>query len=305
MNVILVIGEILYDVFPDGKRLGGAPFNFAYHLQSLGLPVRFITRIGSDKEGRGILNSLRRFHFSLDTVQIDDTHPTGRMDVQLDSEGIPTFHIVPDVAYDYIEFVPENHLALLDKCNLLYFGTLAQRSACGFNNIQKLIGRRPPMTHCLYDINLRPDCYTENGIIQSLSQADVLKMNEEELRVLRQMMRFDGHDKAFMKYVREEFGVDIIALTKGAAGSELLDRKQHVTFTGEKSRHVVDTVGAGDAFTAMLAIGYLQGWAYDRILKRASEFAARICALKGAIPSQNSFYIPFRNRIAKEREYVR
>jgi fructokinase len=300
--LILVIGEILFDVFPEEKRLGGAPFNFAYHLQNLGLPVRLITRVGNDPDGREIMNLLRRFNFSLDTVQIDDAHPTGRVEVQLDKEGVPTFRIVPDAAYDYIEFLPEDHLPLLDKCNLIYFGTLAQRSDYGFKSIQKLLGRRPPLTRCLYDINLRPDCFTEKAIIHSLAQSDLLKLSADELETLRRILRFNGQDTALMAYLRKTFEIDLVALTRGSSGSELLDGQQHVKAPGAETQQVVDTVGAGDAFAAILAVAYLQGWSFDHTLKLAAEFAARVCEIPGAIPTHHSFYQAFKNNIA-EKEY--
>ena len=303
--LILVIGEILFDIFPDGKRLGGAPFNFAYHLQSMGLPVRLITRVGNDPDGKEILTALRRYHFNLDTVQIDDEHPTGRVEVRLDESGSPTFTIVPDVAYDYIEFLPEDHRPLLEQCSLIYFGSLAQRSARGHKNIQKLIGHRPPLTRCLYDINLRPAGYTETAVVQSLAQTDLLKLSQEELPVLSRILRFDGQAETFMQHLREAFEIDAIALTKGEDGSELLDAKLHVTSAGDKSTRVVDTVGAGDGFASMLAVGYLQGWPPEKILQLASEFAARICEIPGAVPLQETFYQPFKRRLTEENNHDR
>ena len=303
--MILVIGEILFDIFPEEKRLGGAPFNFAYHLKNLGFPVRFITRIGNDPDGSEIMNSLRRFNFNLDTVQIDDLHPTGRVEVQLDRQGVPSFRIIPDVAYDYIEFLPEDHLPLLEQCSLIYFGTLVQRSGHGFKSIQRLLGRRPPSTRCFYDINLRPECYTEKAIIQSLARSDVLKLSVDELDVLRRMLRFGGQDSALMAHLRETFKIDTIALTRGSAGSELLDAQRHVKAPGGEVKKLADTVGAGDAFAAMLAVAYLQGWTFEDTLKSASDLAARVCEIPGAIPTRESFYQPFKNRLAGKERHAR
>jgi fructokinase len=133
----------------------------------------------------------------------------------------------------------------------------------------------------------------------------MLKLSQEELTVLSRILRFDGQASAFTQHLREAFEIDAIALTKGENGSELLDAKRHVTSAGVKSTRVADTVGAGDGFAAMLAVGYLQGWPPEKILQLASEFAARICEIPGAVPLQDSFYQPFKYRLIEENEHVR
>ncbi|MDH3574465.1 MAG: PfkB family carbohydrate kinase, partial [Desulfobacteraceae bacterium] len=118
--MICVVGEILFDVFPSYKRLGGAPFNFAFHLKNLGFPVRFISRIGNDPDGKKILSLLERYRFDLNDIQLDDIHPTGTVKVKLDEYGVPQFRITSDVAYDYIEFIPESHRELIRQAELVY-----------------------------------------------------------------------------------------------------------------------------------------------------------------------------------------
>jgi fructokinase len=125
--VILVIGEILFDLFPNYNRLGGAPFNFAYHLKKFGFDVRFVSKIGMDDAGKEILHKLKLARFNLDDIQIDEVHPTGSVNVQLDESGTPQFDIIPEVAYDYIEFIPEYHLNLINAAQIIYFGSLTQR----------------------------------------------------------------------------------------------------------------------------------------------------------------------------------
>jgi fructokinase len=143
--VILVIGEILFDIFPNYRRLGGAPFNFAYHLKNFGFEVRFISRIGIDDAGKEILHKLELARFNLDDIQVDDDHPTGSVDVQLDKGGAPQFHIIPDVAYDYIEFIPGYHANLINEARIIYFGSLVQRSEAGYENVQAFISRNSTM----------------------------------------------------------------------------------------------------------------------------------------------------------------
>jgi len=173
--VILVIGEILFDVFPNYRRLGGAPFNFAYHLKNFGFNVRFISRIGMDEPGREILYELELTRFNLDDIQIDEDHPTGSVSVQLDQSGAPQFDIIPDVAYDYIDFIPEYHSSLINTAQMVYFGTLVQRSKAGCDNLQAFISRNGPETINFYDINLRPRCYSNVIIEKSLLKTDILK----------------------------------------------------------------------------------------------------------------------------------
>ena len=139
--MILVIGEILFDVFPNYRRLGGAPFNFAYHLKNFGFDVRFISRIGIDDAGKEILHKLELARFNLDDIQVDDDHQTGSVNVQLDKGGAPQFDIIPDVAYDYIEFIPEYHSTLINEARIIYFGSLVQRSEAGYENVQAFISR--------------------------------------------------------------------------------------------------------------------------------------------------------------------
>jgi fructokinase len=173
--VILVIGEILFDVFPNYRRLGGAPFNFAYHLKNFGFEVRFVSKIGMDDAGKEILHKLELARFNLDDLQVDEDHSTGSVNVQLDESGTPQFDIISDVAYDYIEFIPECHSNLIDAAKMIYFGSLIQRSEAGYKNLQTFLTRNSPETLNFYDINLRPDCYNNAIVEKSLQKTDILK----------------------------------------------------------------------------------------------------------------------------------
>ena len=174
--MVIVVGEILFDQFPTYRRLGGAPFNFAYHLKRFGMPVRFITRVGKDTEGDEILEMLGKYRFHTDDIQIDASHATGRVTIELDAKGVPVFDIQSDVAYDYVVLpktlaTPGNS----GQRNLIYFGSLIQRSPHGFKTVQEFLSTKPPEDKCLYDMNLRPDGYSDTIIFESLKQADILK----------------------------------------------------------------------------------------------------------------------------------
>ena len=292
--MILVVGEILFDVFPNYKRLGGAPFNFAYHLKNFGFDVRFISRIGTDAAGNEILQKLEQYHFDLSDIQFDDVHPTGKVNVRLNENGVPQFDIIPDVAYDHIEFLSEIHSEMLCRAQLIYFGSLVQRSNAGYKNIQDMIGCKPSTTLGFYDINLRPNCYNDALIKKSLLNTDILKLSDEELDSLKQLMSFDQNHHSFIQYLIETYSLAMVSLTKGEKGSELYTHEGYFSTDTEEGIKVVDSVGAGDAYAAMLAAGILKDWPPREALQRATMFAARICEIKGAIPDSSSFYEPFK-----------
>ena len=288
--MILVVGEILFDVFEKEKQLGGAPFNFAYHLKNFGFPVRYISRIGNDTHGKEILNILEHHHFSIDDIQIDDKYDTGTVIVQLSSSGNPTFHINTDVAYDYINYLPKEHSTLIDMADFIYFGTLVQRSKQGFENIQRFMENRRPDTVCFYDINLRPDCYSEKVILTSLEHADILKLNTQELDECKRIFRFSKNNDAFIHFLMDQYALKIVAITRGDKGSELYTKDGHFQAKINRVSSIVDTVGAGDAYSSMLAVGIIKGWEPARILSIASMFASRICEIRGAIPEYQESY---------------
>jgi fructokinase len=292
--VILVIGEILFDEFPNYKRLGGAPFNFAYHLKNFGFDVRFISRIGIDDAGKEILHRLELSGFDLDDIQIDQVHTTGRVNVELDNNGIPQFDIISDVAYDYIEFKPDYHSDLIREARLIYFGSLVQRSKTGYENLQTFISAGVSETLNFYDINLRIGGYNNVIIEKSLFKTDILKLNMEELGQLKQVLSIKKDNDALIQYLMEEYALTALSLTKGESGSELFTKQGRFSSNSIKAINVVDSVGAGDAYAGMLAAGILKNWPPQDIVERASLFASRICEIKGAIPASAFFYEPFR-----------
>jgi fructokinase len=292
--MVLVIGEILFDEFPDYRRLGGAPFNFAYHLKNFGFNVRFISRIGMDDAGKEVLHRLELAGFNLDDIQIDDVHPTGSVKVKLDKSGGHQFDIISEVAYDYIEFIPEYHANLIDESRIIYFGSLVQRTEAGCENLQAFISLNSSKRLNFYDINLRPGCYNDDIIEKSLSKTDILKLSTGELEKLMQMRSLKMEIKQFVHYLMETHSIQTVSLTKGEQGSDLFTNQGSFSADSADIIKVVDSVGAGDAYAAMLAAGILKNWQPQVILERAALFASRICEIKGAIPESSSFYEPFK-----------
>jgi fructokinase len=292
--VILVIGEILFDVFPNYRRLGGAPFNFAYHLKNFGFNVRFISKIGIDDKAKEILHKLELARFNLDDIQVDEDHPTGSVNVQLDESGAPQFDIIPDVAYDYIEFIPEYHSTLIEAAGMIYFGSLIQRTEAGHETLQAFTAQNTSKTLNFYDINLRPGCYNNAVIEKSLSAADILKLSTDELGLLKKILSSKLGDDDFVNHLMETHSIRAVSLTKGESGSDLFTDQGRFSSKPAEAIAVVDSVGAGDAYAAMLAAGLLKRWQPEEILERASLFASRVCEIKGAIPDSASFYQPFK-----------
>lgn len=302
--MILVIGEILFDIFPDDKRLGGAPFNFAFHLKYLGLPVIFASRVGDDENGREILQVIRNSGFDTGLIQVDSKRKTGYVAVKLDQEGRPEFTITKDVAYDYLSYRDEIKNVLSENIRLIYYGTLIQRTYKGSDTLIRIFRNKDPKTKCFCDINLRPDCYNEDIIKISLVNCDILKISDEELDILKHIFQMKENDEAFIDYLMKKLSIEWISLTKGKAGSVLFTTK-HPPYSFQigdtrnnsqqpaASSQSADTVGAGDAYAAVLALGYLYQWEPSLILKRASQFAAAVCEIRGAIPDNQDFYQKF------------
>jgi fructokinase len=299
--MIVALGEILFDIFPGYKRIGGAPFNFAYHMLKMGTPVNFFTKLGEDDMSRDIMSYLDLIGFNTKNVQLDGRHETGKVIVTLDSEGNPKFDILKDVAYDYIEFDPYIAAILRQKPDLIYFGSLAQRTEAGFKNIQGILSAREPATRCFYDVNLRPRCYTEKIVKESLGQSDVVKMNEDELQIIKEIFQFKKSQRSFIEYLMRTYGIEMLSITKGKQGSEMFTWQDSYQIENDPIDTIADTVGAGDAYASVVAIGYMHHWHPVRILQKATVLAGRICTIKGAIPKEADFY---KNLIDDEKETV-
>lgn len=301
--MILVLGEILFDVFPRQKRLGGAPFNCAYHLYRLGLPLRFASRVGSDPEGRTILALLQKYGFPCEDIQRDPEAPTGKVMVAVDPQGLPSYTILPAVAYDYWETTPAIEDFLQRECRLVYFGSLIQRSAKGCATVQRLLQARPPEVKTLYDVNLRPDGFSRTILEQSLRQTDILKLNAEELDILAGLFVPNLAPTERLSGLATLFNLEMVALTRGAEGSTLFTADALYHARPQRGVKIRDTVGAGDAYAAMLAAGVVLRWPAQTILRLADRLAAKICGIEGAIPEDPAFYADIDAHRIRERAH--
>ncbi len=290
--MVVIVGEILLDCFPDYQRIGGAPFNVAFHLQHLGLPLRFLSRIGDDDAGKTILAFLNRHRFPAADIQVDADKPTGTVEVTLGKSG-PSYHIVRDVAYDAVVATTAVAETLRNDAALLYFGTLIQRTLSGQAAIDHLLASRHPRTRCLVDVNLRPDCYSRERVLRSLAAADILKLSGDERDEIIEICRSETPGVGSIETMMEAFHIQMVALTLGEGGSRIYARGETTTAPATLPTPFVNSVGAGDGFTAILAFGVLKGWAPERIIDAAAGFASGVCSLEGAVPESGFFYEQF------------
>ena len=280
--VVVGLGEILWDLLPGGRVLGGAPANFAYHANALGARGIVVSAVGSDALGREILTALGSAGLSTAYLAIDENHPTGTVTVELASGGAPRFTIHTGVAWDHQAFTPQ--LAELARtASAVCFGTLAQRTPSNALTIRDFLDAAAPGSVRVFDVNLRQSFYSRAVILESLARADILKLNDEELPVLAELLGLPGAEGEALLALLEGFGLSMVALTKGAKGS-LLRTPSEVSRMSPEPVTVVDSVGAGDAFTAAVVLGVLQKLPIPELHQRASRIASYVCTQQGATP---------------------
>jgi len=297
MPAVTAVGEILFDVYPTSKALGGAPINFLFHIFKLTGQGTIVSRVGYDVLGEKVRRFLTGNGIPISFIQDDHKHPTGITNVTLDKQKIPTFNIDTDRAYDFIENTSELQMLIDNKTDCLYFGSLAQRGDVSRSTIQSLFDKN---IKYFCDLNIRQNFYSKEIITLSIKSADVLKVNIDELELLNNLLignEFDMMQASFD--LMSKYNIDLMAITKGAAGSTLIRDKKADHYKLE-AKEVVDTLGAGDAFASILCTGYLQGWELGLINKAANEFAGEICKIKGALPEDESLYKNFKKKISDE-----
>ena len=282
-NVIVGIGEILWDMLPSGKVIGGAPANFAYHAQELGESSIVVSCVGNDELGREIISSLEKKDMPTEFLYIDKSHPTGVVSARINKEGKPSYLIQEEVAWDYI---PTTTLMreLAFKSAAVCFGTAAQRSQLSRMTIQTFVGLMEQDSIRVFDINLRQNFYSQDVIETSLSLANVLKLNVNELSVVKKLLRLNGDEKKILNELSRKYSLNLIALTRGREGSILFAEGKTSNHEGHKI-NVEDTVGAGDAFVAGLVTGMLRGYELDDLHNKANRVASYICSKHGATSS--------------------
>lgn len=279
---VIGLGEVLWDILPGGRQLGGAPANFAYHATALGAEGRIISRVGPDEAGHEILARLAQLGVPTDCIQIDPSGPTGTVSVELSATGQPTYAIHEQLAWDYLA-VDDNASRAVRQCDVICFGTLAQRSEHSRSAIRELLRLAPASSLRVLDINLRQHYFSRELIEQSLALANVLKVNDHELSLLTEMFSLAGNPPSALAQLAILFDLRLVACTRGDAGSLLFSDGRWSDHPGTPAS-VVDTVGAGDSFTAAMTLGLLANWDLDTINHQANRLAAYVASSPGATP---------------------
>lgn len=280
-KLVTGIGELLWDMLPQGKQIGGAPYNFSFHASQAGCKSYIISAVGNDNLGKEILSSVNQLNLNDKFIQIN-SHPTGNVAVKLNEKGHPDYKIAENVAWDYIEW--DSALAgLAIEIDAVCFGSLAQRNSTSRNTILNFIEAVPKNCLKVFDINLRQNFYNPELLRESLENANILKLNEEELQVLATLFSLNGKTENQLLKLSENFGLEYIAYTMGSKGSLLLSMEES-SFIKAPKVEVVDTVGAGDSFTAVLVTGILNEIPLTEIHNKATEVAAFVCKCAGATP---------------------
>lgn len=281
--MIVGMGEALWDVLPEGKKIGGAPANFAYHVSQFGFNSRVVSAVGDDKLGNEILDNFseKNLNFLIEKVP----YPTGTVQVDLDDEGVPCYDIKEGVAWDNIPFTPALK-ELAKQTRAVCFGSLAQRSVVSRETINKFLDAMPDDNGQLriFDINLRQNFYTKDILCNSMERCNILKINDEELVTVSRMFGYPGidlQDKCWILLAK--YNLKMLILTCGVNGSYVFTPGE-ISFVETPKVEVADTVGAGDSFTATFVAAILKGKKVSDAHKLAVEASAYVCTQNGAMP---------------------
>jgi len=280
---VVGLGEALWDVLPEGKKLGGAPANFAYHAgQFLGSDNAIaISALGEDKLAEETIQALNEH--GLQYLMPRVPYPTGTVQVTLNEEGIPTYDIKENVAWDNIPFTPEIE-EIAANCRAVCYGSLAQRNVVSRENIQRFLDATPSDCMKIFDINLRQQFYNKEIIQQSMRRCNILKINDEELVTIGRMFGYPGLDienKCWL--ILGKYDLDMLVLTCGTNGSYVFTRGQ-MSFQETPKVEVADTVGAGDSFTGSFCAAILAGKPVTEAHELAVKVSAYVCTQNGAMP---------------------
>jgi fructokinase len=278
-NLIVGLGEVLWDIFPDERRLGGAPANVAYHAAVLGNESVVASRVGDDDLGADLTVQLSDKGVGTACIQTDTAHPTGTVEVSF-VEGDPRYEIVRDVAWDFLEWTADWE-ALAKKCSAVCFSTLAQRSPVSRATIERFLDATSPDCLRVLDVNLRPPFVNGDFLRSSIERANVVKYNHQEHLFLERLFWKDDIER----WLCRDAGVDVVCMTRGAAGCDLFTRDSRASVDARKiDTRGGDPVGAGDAFSAALIDGLLRRLVLQDVARRANHYAGLVAARRGGMP---------------------
>jgi len=295
------LGELLWDMFPEGKQLGGAPANFAYMTSLLGDEGIVVSRVGSDALGRAAGRRLERLGVRASHLQLDPDHPTGTVKVSVDPAGQPTFEIAESVAWDFFAWTPEWR-ALAERADAVCFGTLAQRCPQSRATIRTFLRALRPGATRVFDVNLRQSFYDADTLSESAKLADIMKVNTDELGAVARLLciPFIYDELRAAHWLRDTLGLKLVCITRGAKGSLLVSANETSEHPGYRI-HVADTVGAGDAFTAALVYHYLRHASVPTLNEAANRMGAWVSSQVGATPPRDDFHLEkIRSAVAME-----
>lgn len=277
--IVVGIGELLWDVLPTGKKAGGAPINFVYHATQLGAEGYAISAVGKDELGEEIVQELDNNHIAHCIESVD--YPTGTVEVALE-KGIPTYNIIENVAWDHIP-VSSKAIEIVKEAKAICFGTLAQRNMDSRKALTELLSYAPEDALRFFDINIRQNYYSKELILDLLEKANILKINDEELEMLRPMMGLGGDYEVCCKALLEKYGLKYVILTAGSKFSAIYSTDEN-SVIGTPKVAVADTVGAGDSFSGAFVYSILAGKSLKEAHRKAVNTAAFVCSKEGAWP---------------------
>ena len=278
---IAAFGELLWDLLPNGKVLGGAPANFIYRINSFGDEGTLLSKVGNDKAGREAREALKRLGVSDENIQTDYEFPTGSVRIKIDEKGNPDFNIITDVAYDHIEINAEM-MDAFSQADCVCFGTLVQRYGISKNTLRELIHESSDVVKFL-DINLRRNCYTATTIEDSLKMTNILKTNDDELLITKELLGLKQESlKDLARETIEKYNLDILLCTLGSNGAFCLTNEDIFHYDPGYQISLGDTVGSGDAFSAGFVHYYMNGFPIEEALQFGNAAGAMVATTTGA-----------------------
>lgn len=282
-HIIVGIGEILFDILGDSEELGGAPANFAYHATMLGAQGQAISAVGNDIRGKNALKELQKRGLSTDYISILDGIDTGYVRATLNEAGIARYEFPDNIAWDHLH-LNDHAISIAPQVTGVCFGSLAQRSSTSRQAIYTFLDLIPEPALKVFDLNLRQSFYSLEIILHSLERADILKLNDDELPQLANLLGLSGNDKAILTALVINHNLQLVMLTRGSKGSLLVSPSGYADHPGIPVENLADTIGAGDAFTAAAVVSLLNGDNLRSVNEKANLRAAQVCTYSGAMP---------------------